>query len=413
MFINEPARAAKPGVLFLHQGGELYGSDLVFYQAVKALAPCVEPIIILDNAGPLVEKLREVSDRVEIFDLGVLRRKFFSPAGIFRNTFAILRSVFYLWRLIKRENIGLVYTNTIGVLPGAIVAKLTGKPHIWHIHEILVKPAWLAKILANLVLSLSRRVIANSNSTAQYLIRSGRGNTDRIAVVHNGIALERLQRSPESAAEWRTKLGLSDDLIVIGLIGRIHPFKGQDCIVDVACRMKSMGFENFCVLVIGDVYEGYEWFLEQIKAKIQELELTQHFYFCGYQQDIAGILSAVDISVVPSTLPESFGLVTVEAMAAAKPVVATALGGSTEIVVDGVTGFLVPVNEPAQMAQRLIQLARDPKLRQTMGERGRERALTLFSLERFEKGIRQSVQEILNTASDQPGRTTHEQSQIT
>jgi glycosyltransferase involved in cell wall biosynthesis len=378
--------AARPKVLFLHQGGELYGSDNVFYQVIRELSPYVDPIIVLDNTGPLVDKLKEISSTIIIKELGVLRRKFFNLRGMLNIIFLVFRSTLWLANYIRQENISLVYTNTSGVLPGAFAAKLSGRPHIWHVHEIILKPALLGNVLAFLQWGFSRKIIANSYATAAHLSQKMPANSRKTVVIHNSIVADSFNSATHDE-DVRAEFGIEDKTILIGIIGRIHQGKGQGYFLDAAQVMKKAGFENFKVLVVGDVFEGNESLLEELKIQVAESGIERNIIFCGFRDDVSRLLKAIDIVVVPSTLPESFGLVALEAMAARKPVVATAIGGSLEIVLDGITGFLVPTDDSQVMAERLIALSSDKDLRERTGSQGRNRFESTFSLAQFSSAV--------------------------
>jgi len=379
----------KPCVLFLHQGGELYGSDLVFSHVVSALAQDVNPVIVLDNHGPLVDRLKTSTQNIIIHPLGVLRRKHFNPAGMLKCALEISRAVPLLTRLIKQENVALIYSNTIGVIPGAFAAKLTKKPHIWHVHEIIQEPRFVGKTLATLVLTTSDKIVAVSNAVANFLKTGFFGDSNRIQVVYNAVAMEKF--SKPYAETIRDELGIPQDCILIGLIGRIHFWKGQDFFLNVVSVIKRSGFSQFKVLIVGSTYSGYEWLLRDLQKKVVSLGLQENVIFCSYRQDVEKLYAGIDILVVPSTQPEPFSLVTLEGMAAGKPIVATAHGGPAELIEDGKTGFLVPVGEVQLMADRVLTLIRDPALRKTMGINARERVQCLFSLEQYYQKIRNLV----------------------
>lgn len=383
----------KPKVLFLHQGGELYGSDIVFAQVVAALADVVQPLVVLDNPGPLIDRLRPHANEIIVHPLGVLRRKHFNPAGMARCGIEIIRAALWLARLIRREKVALVYTNTIGVLPGALAAKLTSRPHIWHVHEIVTRPPLVKRTLSTLAVMLSKNVIAVSNSVRDHLLTSTLLRRDNIVVVWNGIGPEPyLQASGENV---KRGLGMEPTNLNIVLVGRIHFWKGQDYFLDVCKLMTELGFSRFSVLLVGTPYSGYEWCLEKVKEKIRRYELEQHVMLLGFRSDVPEILAAADVVVIPSTLPDPLPTICLEAMAAGKPVVAHAHGGLVEMIEDGVTGYLVPVGQPRAMAEKIIHLARNPELRAKMGQRGRERVSELFSPNRFREKIRKVVLEQL------------------
>lgn len=384
----------RPKVLFLHQGGELYGSDIIFYQIVRALSPLVEPVIVLDGAGPLAEKLKEFSDTIIIRNLGVIRRKYFSVTGLLKLIFLVMSSGWWLVKYIKRQNIKLVYTNTIVVLPGALAAKITGRPHIWHIHEIVEKPDFLGRFFSVLVQSLSTRIIAVSGATVASLTRGWPGRSNKIEVIYNSLAVTPYDAAPQG--KFRQAQSLAEDIFLVGLIGRIQPRKGHDVLVESAHCLLQQGL-NFRVIIVGDIFKGYEDYLAQLKQKIKIYGLEQHILFCGYRQDTPEIVKDLDVVVVPSLLPESFGLVALEAMACAKPVIATAHGGVVEIIKDNETGFLIPPDKTEPLTDLLIKLAADKTLCRRVGESGRTRMEEMFAPERFTRQVQKAVQTVLTT----------------
>src|SRR5207302_9415189 len=119
------------------------------------------------------------------------------------------------------------------------------------------------------------------------------------------------------------------------------------------------------------------------KEQVSDLGSEGRFIISDFRRDMPRVLAAYDIFVLPSTSPEPFGLVILEAMASGKPVVATAPGGPSEVVVDGETGYLVPPSSPVDLAAAIEKLLPDPQRRKRMGDLGRERAARIFALPRY------------------------------
>ncbi|MBW1972734.1 MAG: glycosyltransferase family 4 protein [Deltaproteobacteria bacterium] len=145
----------------------------------------------------------------------------------------------------------------------------------------------------------------------------------------------------------------------------------------------------------------YGWrTLRRVENKINTLsDIKDKIRLIPFVKDIEEIYHLSDIIVVPSTEPESFGLTAVEAMAAKKPVVASAHGGLLDIVIDGETGILVPPNDQIALANAIVKLIEDPLLRKSMGEAGRKRQRELFSIERYVKEF-EEVYSILEVSQD-------------
>ena len=134
------------------------------------------------------------------------------------------------------------------------------------------------------------------------------------------------------------------------------------------------------LLVIGDTTLGDKEYYHTIEDLVQRLDLRDEIVFLGYQKDVAKVLTTFDIFVLPS-LKEPFGLVSLEAMAMAKPVIATDTGGTPEIVINGQTGILVPARNVDALADAIIKLLRDKELAREMGLAGRARVHDCFSVE--------------------------------
>ena len=162
--------------------------------------------------------------------------------------------------------------------------------------------------------------------------------------------------------EWRRSLGIGDDEMAIGFLGRLVKEKGLDVFAQVAAELRARGVRHK-LLIIGDG-PARDWFADQVPDAA----------FAGFQQgDALGVaVASMDVLFNPS-VTETFGNVTAEAMAAGVPVVAARATGAVDLVADGQTGFLVPPRDVAAYADALARLAADPARRHAMGEAGRAR----------------------------------------
>lgn len=382
----------KPKLLFVHQGGELYGSDKVFADTVRAASRVVEPVVVLSSSGPLVDYLAESCTKIYVRELGVLRRKNFSIIGFVTTCCFLFRAVWYLRRIAKHEAVIGIYTNTIGVLSGGLVAKMLGCTHVWHVHEIVLSPSIVRRLLAHLVWRLSDVVVCNSFATLNNLVENRRTLQPRAIVIHNGVDVNRFTPS-NSGSQIRRTLGAGDDEVLVGVVGRIHFWKGQEFLVEAARTL--VGLPRIKYVIVGSVYDPKrDDQLARLKKRVTELGIKDRVMFLDYRVKIKEVYAALDVIVVPSILPEPFGLVAVEAMAAGKPVIGTAHGGLAEIIVDEVTGFLVPPANPEMLADRIKTLVLDKDLRERMGLEGRMRAYDQFSQTRFAEQVSGLLKEL-------------------
>ncbi|MCS7261174.1 MAG: glycosyltransferase family 4 protein, partial [Anaerolineae bacterium] len=189
-------------------------------------------------------------------------------------------------------------------------------------------------------------------------------------------------------------LGMPEASVLIGTVGRVQPWKGHHIFLQVAQRVSQQLSGVRFVIVGGRVFAADADYEQRLRNLARELGIESYVFFAGHQADVAPWLAAMDIFVHCSAA-EPFGLVLVEAMAAARPVVAFADGGVPEIVLDGETGILIAPGDVPHMAEAVAKLAVDRDLAQRMGTAGRKRAETVFSATRYVRQIEDVYEEIL------------------
>jgi len=375
----------KSKILFLHSSSDLYGSDRCLLNILSSLdKKKFEPYVILPTFGPLHLELKKLGIVSKVMNIGVLRRKFLHPLG----GISYLASFFYgclkIFFYIKQNRIGIVHSNTSAVLVGGVAARLSAIPHLWHVREIVVKPKWFWRFLSTFVFLFSDKLLAMSEAIKDhFFVGSFYKKAEKIEVIYDGIDTERFSPSV-SGIRFRKDLGISDNDIVVGMIGRINRWKGQDYLLNVA-RDVILLDPRVTFVIVGDAYKGEEILVERLKERLASRELQGKVLLLGFRKDVPEIHSAFDIYVHPSIQPEPFGLVVAEAMSAGKPVVANNLGGVREIIVNGLTGFLVDPEDKAQMVEAILKLVRDRKLRESMGQAGRKRIIEKFSMQDFKR----------------------------
>ncbi len=369
-------------ILYVHSSDEMYGSDRVLIELVKQLdKQRFRAIVVLPNdipyQGLLSKALQEHNIRTINLDLAILRRKYFNPLGFLIYFFRLSTSTVALIRLIQQESIQIVHSFTAAVIPGAIAAYITRQPHIWHVHEIITHPRFLWRLTSWLMPRLSKQVVAVSEPTRKHLCAGNKLNEKKAIVIHNGINISNcLSVSQQVRKEWQ----VHPEQPLVGMIGRVSLWKGQQYFLQVANIVKQKNPQVRFALV-GGTFPGQEYLLEELKVLASQLNLSSTAIISDFRCDIPFVLEAYDIFVLPSTLPDPFPTVILEAMAASKPVIANAHGGSIEMVEHQITGLLVEPNSPEVMANAIQQLLDNPDQRVLMGKRGRERLISNFSIQ--------------------------------
>lgn len=386
-------------ILYLHSSNELYGADRSLLRMASLVDRNVfQPYVILPNdisyEGLLSRALSEKKIPVMEMSLGVLRRKYFSPFGLLRILGQTLSSSVRMSRYLRSEGFSLVHSNTTAVMSGGVAARLAGVPHVWHVREIIQQPKWLNTFFAHSLNLFATRVVAVSGPVKENLVRTQPGLADKTVVIHNGIDPSAYDRvSGEEISELRQSWGANQGSVVIGMVGRISSWKGQAFFLNAAAELVK-NYPGIRIVLVGGDVPG-ESRLAELTQLVQQLGMKDHVCVDDFRLDIPCVLSSFDIFVLPSTRPDPFPTVVLEAMAVGKPVVATRHGGAIEQVADGASGFLVSPQDPGEMAAALARLVESPELRLKMGEAGRKRLLEHFRVEQHIRAVEDLYAHIL------------------
>ncbi|MEN3372389.1 glycosyltransferase family 4 protein [Dechloromonas sp. ZS-1] len=369
-------------VLFVHQSAEMYGSDKVLLSLVLGMRERgFRPIVVLPEEGALFDALK-VNNGIETHIIPVvkLNREMLTAGGILKLPFSLFCSVRAINKVVGKRNIDLVYSNTLAVLGGAVWAKLNRKPHLWHVHELLMSPWLVQKGFPCLLRLLADKVVCNSTMTGRWLLNNQPALAERMLVIWNGQGV----RPPvnKSGAEiLRKSLDVGADELLITLVGRINHWKGQRLLIDAAEILWARGIRNVHYLLVGGAVPGHESLVEMLKLQIFNSHAKEYIHLMPFTEDVWNVWDASDIAVVPSTEPEPFGLVAIEAMSSIKPVVVAGHGGLLDIVEDKISGLVFKPGDVVNLADAIEILINSPKLRSCLGGNGFERQRKLFSLD--------------------------------
>lgn len=365
-------------MLFVHQSSDLYGSDKVLLDlVVRNRTAGGHPIVLLPGPGPLADALRQHDIEVHSTPLCLLGRASLSPSGLLALPLTLWRSLRRLDRLLAGKRIDRVHSNTLAVLSGAFWARRHHLPHDWHVHEIIEQPVVARKFLAWLTEKMSDRVICVSQAVRQNLLRDRPGLADKATVRWNTLTRP-VAPDAQAAQQFRQEQHIQPHEVLITLAGRFNRWKGQHLLLDAAERLLPRHLP-VKYLLLGSPPSGQPQFETSLRQRIAATPLKEQVIMLPFDHEIWEIWDASDIVVVPSTEPEPFGLVAIEAMAAGKPVVAADHGGLAEIVLHQETGLLFSPGNAAELADALHRLIISPQDRAHMGAAGKQRQATCFS----------------------------------
>jgi glycosyltransferase involved in cell wall biosynthesis len=215
--------------------------------------------------------------------------------------------------------------------------------------------------------------VAASHAIAVMLVEDGI-ERDRVVVIHEGIDIDRVQQA--RTATIHAEFYLPAGAPVVGNIAALVAHKGQRHLVDAAALVRRhVPDAHFLILGEGELRATLE-------RQVKDLHLERHVLLPGFRTDVLSLLKAFDVFVM-SSVTEGLGTSLLDAMAAARPIVATRAGGMPEVVADGETGLLVPIRDPDHLAAAIVQMLKDPALRSRFGQAGLDRVRAEFSVARM------------------------------
>lgn len=371
-------------ILFIHQSAELYGSDKTLLLLLKNLDKNkFKPIVLLPFDGPLKEALENENIEVVIAPVLKLYRKLFTPKNLI-GFFKDIKTAFKIVNeLHKKYQFTLIYSNTLAVLLGIMFAWKNNIKHLWHVHEIIEKPSLFKKAFVGLLsLKSNTHIVYNSQATKVFW-ELNKSIINKGVVIWNGIEIYTPESSTSELFDIRKNLFLAQpNEIILALVGRISRWKGQMILLDAFNNLVQKN-ENIKLVFVGAPPPNQEKFQEDLEERIASFKLNDKVLIIPFQNEIHKIWQAIDIAVVPSTEPEPFGMVAIEAMLAHKPIVGSNHGGLTEIIENNATGFLVTPNSVQDLVIALEKLIQNELLRKEMGEKGYLRVTTAFSVEQY------------------------------
>lgn len=370
-------------ILFIHQSAELYGSDKTILMFISNLDKSkYKPVVVVPFEGPLTREFEKNNIEVVIAPVLKLYRKMLTPTNLLKAGKEYNQGLQILENLHKKYKFDLVYSHTLAALIGIIFARKHNVKHLWHIQEILAKPVAINKIFKVLLnIKANHKAIYDSKATMNFWIDGDENLTKKSDFIWNGLdASTKPMYSREHIQSVRKMFFEVDDSItVIGLVGRINSWKGQPLLL-AAYHKIAHKYPQSRLVFIGSAPPNQEFFTNDLVKSIQNFKLENQVKIIPFQEDIWQLWDAVDIAVVPSTEPEPFGMVAIEAMLSKKPVIAANHGGLTEIVIDQQTGLFFEPRNSTQLADKLEVLLNDATKRENFGANGHQRAVQHFSL---------------------------------
>jgi len=380
-------RARLPGpLLYASWFGDLGGGELRMLDHLR------QTTVAADDLFVLAADVGELQRRLD--GLGILHERIRWKGGVswLSQQWTWYRAHLQCALLLRRLRPSVVVCNTWHDLEttGRVAAR-QGLPLIWRARAdtFVSTDAWPRAKLEELVSFINghvQRILPTTKYEADNMVAAG-VSAGKVRVVHNGVDLDRYD-DEASGRLLREELGIRDADFVIAFVARMVPQKGYEVLLDALARIKRSG-RRFQALLVGDttLLEGRAAdYRASIHSRVDDLGLADSVRLLGARNDVHAVMNACDTFVLASH-KEPFGTTVIEAMAAARPVVASDLPGPRESMLQGETGLLVPPGDAEALAVALIRLMEDKGERIGMGARGRARARELFDMHRYVRAL--------------------------
>jgi glycosyltransferase involved in cell wall biosynthesis len=348
-------------VLYTVNRMDVGGSQTHLVQVLRLLdRRRFEPMLCcLTGKGALLDTARETGVTVVSAGLGGLK----TPAA--------LSAVLRLARFMRRERVDIVHNYLLRAnVVGTVAARLARVPIVLTSKRGCHERRGLELVGARLSNWLADCVTTNAQAVRSFVHDNERCPLEKMVVIPSGIDTDRF--APLAPADFKARLGLPPDRPVVGIVTRMRVRKGVEEFLRAMAIVRRQ-FPAACAVVVGEVELE-----EGLSLLVRELGLDQHLHLLGPRTDMPEVLSAFDVFVL-SSHDEGMSNAILEAMAMQRPVVATDVGGTGEVIRDGHTGRLVPAKDPEPLARAIAGLLGRPGEAAAIGARGREVVVEQFS----------------------------------
>ncbi|MBU1932479.1 MAG: glycosyltransferase family 4 protein [Candidatus Omnitrophica bacterium] len=328
----------------------------------RALKAKGEDVIVASSGGVLVPDL--TAGGVSYVNINIATKSELSPK--------VVSSILEVSRIVRRLGIDVIHSQTrVTQVVGFFASRLCGVGFVTTCHGFFNR-----NIGRSLIPAWGDRVIAISEAVKEHLTKYFQVPEDMVSLIYNGIEIKKYLRdfSEEEKGDLKDSFGIRKDHAVIGTVARFTPDKGHDVLLEALYEILKEK-PNVQLVFVGDGRERYK-----IIDLTQRLGLTENVIFVKPQLNTVNILSVMDVFMFTPRRKEGLGIALLEALASAKPVVATNVGGISSIVRDGVNGFLVEPSRYELLVEPVIRLLKDRELYKRMSHSGRETVIERFSI---------------------------------
>lgn len=337
-------------VLIANPGADLYGSDRMAIETVRALIAHGRRVVVtVPEQGPLVPLLREAGAEVIECRTPIIRKGLLSPRGLLALIGTTVMSIVPSLRVLRRSRAGTVIVNTITPPLWLPLSRLSGRYTVCHVHEGEASVPGVLRRALYLPLLFTNRILINSAFSNRVLGEAAPWLTARTRIVANAVA------GPGEVVPPRASL---DGSVRLLYLGRLSQRKGPHVAIESLRLLRDRGLRARLSL-LGAAFPGNEAYVDELHRLVDDYSLTESVDFLGFRSSVWPHLAAADIALIPSTVDEPFGNTAVEAALAARPAVVSEVGGLPEACAHSTSSVLVPPGDADAIAVAVASITAD------------------------------------------------------
>jgi len=336
----------------------------------------IKTIVVMPQGDDTYTKMLRKS-HIPFYQLRTFRR-LPNPSNIVGVTFwfiYFIPCIIVLIRIMRRHNVDIVHVNGGLNVQVSLAAKISRKKLLWHLNDVrklgVIKP-----FLLLLLRLLPDKVVGASSAVERCYFDSNA--TGKMDILYPPVDTSKFYPSDLHVKEYREEFGINSDERVVGIVGNMNPFKGYEYFLPAADFIRKR-LPKVKFLIVGKRLETHEAYWQRITALIDNLKLKGDIVMTSHRTDIHRIMNVMDVFVL-SSIYEAAPIVVLEAMACARPIVATRVGGVPELVVEEETGVLIPPREPEAIAKAVLGILDNLERSKQMGENARRRVIDNFDI---------------------------------
>jgi len=387
-------RATPSPILFLEQQAHRAGAQRVLLEVLNAVEPDFLPIVGFPQHGPFVAEIRGRGIETFLYPLGRYRSGRKSIADMTKLPLRSLYCGLLLARIIRQRKIRLVYINgPRSLIAGALAARLAGRPSVFHLHLAMTRKADI--FLVARAAKYVTKIVACSKTTAEALLAGHPEFNGLVQVIYNPVRRSSARACVSPPAVDLQACRSNARELIVGVVGRITPQKGQHVVLEAASELTRRG-KKVRVVFVGapDPHNSEDnSYLSSLQSYGRMASIEKQITWVGYQEDPDPLYACCDVIVIPSTVSEGLPMVALEAMQLGVPVIGSSVGGILEIVREGVNGFLFPPKNAMALADCAQRLLDETGLLAQMKANASATIDGRFSTENFRGAIRRVVSE--------------------